>query len=111
MEQLKASILNAFPSANVYPKPSPDETGEYEVVVNGELVHSKLGTRTGQSDGYGNTPAATSRILDEIRRKCSPAGGNSKAYNATTTSAKEDKKALIISICSLLLSIPALIGA
>lgn len=106
MEQLKRSILGTFSSGvNVLLAESADETGEFEVVCQGELLHSKLG-----GAGYGHTPEATSRIIAAIRKKVGGTGGE-VPKKASNEQAAQEKKALIVSICSLLLSIPALIGA
>lgn len=110
-------------------------TGRFEVFVNGELVHSKA-----NGDGFMDEDDKVDKVLDAIRAAldgngpdasndalAAPAEPSAAAKSSAASpllggppegstgqsvqDAKTSKRSLIVSIATLVISIPALIGA
>lgn len=91
-------------------------TGNFEVFVNNVLTHSK----TEKGDGFVDNDAKLQAIVAAIREQHNGTG-KSQSYGTAVevVAAEEDegmdeateRKTLLVSIATLVLSIPALIGA
>lgn len=93
-------------------------TGNFEVFVNNVLTHSK----TEGGDGFVDTDAKLNAIVAAIRAQRDSSNGGLQSYGAVPDEEGDDddeeamdeateRKTLLVSIATLVLSIPALIGA
>lgn len=60
---IERAVLAQFPNVTCSGTPSLTTTGELEVKVGGELVHSKL-----SGDGYVDSPEKIERILNAVAK-------------------------------------------
>lgn len=95
-------------------------TGNFEITVEGTLVHSK---KT-KGDGFLNTKERQTKVFEEVYKRLAPAEKPNtplltqiqvEPKDAPIVETEADKRAnsrsLCVSIVTLLISIPALIGA
>ena len=94
-------------------------TGNFEVFVNNVLTHSK----TEGGDGFVDTDAKLNVIAAAIPAQRDGSNGGLQSYGAVVPEGEEggedeegmdeatERKTLLVSIATLVLSIPALIGA
>jgi len=92
-------------------------TGNFEITVNGKLVHSKK-----NGDGFVDNQAKKSKVFEAIYEEAPPVEKADEpllriqveAKDEPSVAAAEEKanrRSLCVSIFTLLISIPALIGA
>jgi len=93
-------------------------TGNFEITVNGKLVHSKQ-----NGDGFVDNQAKKSKIFEAIYEEAPPVDKPDGPLltkiqveakdepNVVAAEEKANRRSLCVSIFTLLISIPALIGA
>jgi hypothetical protein len=94
-------------------------TGQFDIFVGNKLVHSKL-----NGDGWLDTQQKLNRLASAVRdssTESSAAGNDQTTISVSATLVKQDNPeeeeeeegnaSLIVSLLTLVLSIPALIGA
>ena len=101
---------------NISGRKDEGATGNFEVFVNNVLTHSK----TEKGDGFVDSDAKLQAIVAAIREHREKKGGVQSYGTAVEVEAAEEeegmdeateRKTLLVSIATLVLSIPALIGA
>lgn len=132
---------STYPTVHVVESADAETTGNFDVIVNGVLVHSKK-----RGDGFLDDDEKLDRVFDAInaalnsdpayapgagadeetaaagdkleatstRKSLNTHSSDSPLLGGKALDANEDKaqrRSLIVSICTLLISIPALIGA
>lgn len=93
-------------------------TGNFEITVDGEMIHSKQ-----NGDGFVDNQAKKSNLFEAIYERCPPVEKADEPLlttiqveardesGVTEAEKKASTRSLFVSILTLLISIPALVGA